>query len=145
MSNFRWARLVPELMCTDLHKSIAFYRDVIGFAVLFERPEDGFAYLHLGEAQLMLEQGFEGWLTGEMELPFGRGINLQLEVDDATALATRIERAGHTLFDRCRRRWYRQENIEHGQDEFLVQDPDGYLLRLITPCGERAFATEDDI
>ncbi|AQQ43651.1 VOC family protein [Burkholderia cenocepacia] len=133
-----WAALVPELICSDLAGSVRFYRDVLGFRIRFERPEDGFAYLELGGAQLMLEQQSpESWLTGAMEPPFGRGINLQIEVDAVGPIHGRIVAAGVALFADPRTSWYRQDDIEHGQIEMLVQDPDGYLLRLVEILPER--------
>ncbi|MGZ2746033.1 bleomycin resistance protein [Burkholderia stagnalis] len=133
-----WAALVPELVCTDLARSIRFYRDVLGFRIRFERPEDGFAYLEIGPAQLMLEQRSpESWLTGPLEPPFGRGINLQIEVDSLEPIQARIRAAGVALFVEPRTSWYRQDGIEHGQIEILVQDPDGYLLRLVEILPER--------
>jgi|GEM_PF-6148253 len=50
------ARLVPELDVTSLEGSLAFYVGVLGFAVVFERPEEKFAFLDLDGAELMLEQ-----------------------------------------------------------------------------------------
>ncbi|KVN39132.1 aldoketomutase [Burkholderia pyrrocinia] len=133
-----WAALVPELVCTDLAGSIRFYRDVLGFHIRFERPEDGFAYLEIGRAQLMLEQRSpESWLTGPLEPPFGRGINLQIEVDSLEPILARIRAARVALFVEPRTSWYRQDGIEHGQIEMLVQDPDGYLLRLVEILPER--------
>ncbi|KGC04380.1 MULTISPECIES: bleomycin resistance protein [Burkholderia] len=133
-----WAALVPELICSDLAASVRFYRDVLGFGIRFERPEDGFAYLELGGAQLMLEQQRpESWLTGPMEPPFGRGINLQIEVDSIGPIHDRIVAAGVALFVGPRTSWYRQDDIEHGQIEMLVQDPDGYLLRLVEILPQR--------
>lgn len=133
-----WAALVPELICSDLAGSVCFYRDVLGFRIRFERPEDGFAYLELGGAQLMLEQQSpESWLTGAMEPPFGRGINLQIEVDSIGPIHDRITAAGVALFVEPRTFWYRQDDIEHGQIEMLAQDPDGYLLRLVEILPER--------
>ncbi|WP_126286420.1 bleomycin resistance protein [Burkholderia stagnalis] len=133
-----WAALVPELVCTDLAGSIRFYRDVLGFRIRFERPEDGFAYLEIGRAQLMLEQRSpESWLTGPLEPPFGRGINLQIEVDSLEPILARIRAARVALFVEPRTSWYRQDGIEHGQIEMLVQDPDGYLLRLVEILPER--------
>ncbi len=35
------ARLVPELIVTDIERSLAFYVGVLGFSVLYERPEEG--------------------------------------------------------------------------------------------------------
>jgi len=77
----KWAALVPELTVLDLAKSLPFYTDLLGFEVVFSRPETRFAYLHLGEAQLMLDQHAEGqgWQTGRLEPPFGRGITCRLK------------------------------------------------------------------
>jgi catechol 2,3-dioxygenase-like lactoylglutathione lyase family enzyme len=133
-----WAALVPELLVTDLDGALSFYRDLCGFRVRYGRPEDGFAYLELGQAQLMLEELDEGsWLTGALDAPFGRGLNLQIEVEDLAGLAARLEAAGRPLFRPIATEWYRQDDVEHGQRQFLVQDPDGYLLRFVQPLGTR--------
>lgn len=47
------ARLVPELDVAALDRSLAFYVEVIGFRVLFGRPEERFAYLELAGVHLM--------------------------------------------------------------------------------------------
>ena len=47
-------RLVPELHCSDLDKSLAFYVGLLGFRILYDRPEDRFAYLDRSGAELML-------------------------------------------------------------------------------------------
>ena len=56
----KWAALVPELTVLDIEKSLGFYTDLLGFEVMFSRPEARFAYLGLGDAQLMLDQYSEG-------------------------------------------------------------------------------------
>jgi catechol 2,3-dioxygenase-like lactoylglutathione lyase family enzyme len=135
-------RLVPELYCRDFGISFAFYRDVLGFAARYERPEDHFAYLDREGAELMLEeltvdQDFT-WLTGRLETPFGRGINFQIEVSDLEALLSSIQRSGTALRREPWEKWYRAGDREVGQRQFLVQDPDGYLLRFCQDLGERA-------
>lgn len=40
-------KLTPELDVADLDRSLAFYVDVIGFQVLFDRPEERFVFLDL--------------------------------------------------------------------------------------------------
>lgn len=136
-----WAALVPELLVTDLGRSIAFYCELCGFQVRYARPEDGFAYIEQGGAQLMLEElSPDAWLTGRLELPYGRGINLQVEVADAGTLHDRLVAAGARIFDGLMTQWYREGDIEHGQSQFLVQDPDGYLLRFMQHLGERSTA-----
>ena len=125
----RWAHLVPELSCSNFVASLAFYRDALGFSVRYVRPENNFAYLELGEAQLMLEQENNHWLTDDLVRPYGRGMNLQIEVDDVESLRDRLIACEVSLFRELTTTWYRQGDIKHGQREFLVQDPDGYLLR----------------
>ena len=48
--------LVPELAVTDCDVSVRFWRDLLAFEVLYDRPGEGFAYLALGAAHLMLDQ-----------------------------------------------------------------------------------------
>ncbi len=126
-----WAALVPELYVMDFEKSLTFYTDVLGFEVAFSRPEERFAYVQLGKAQLMLDQFIAGesWQTGEMNYPLGRGINLEIGVADVEALLERLEVASYPLKFPLEERWYRQGDVLNGQKQFLVMDPDGYLLR----------------
>lgn len=133
-----WAALVPELLVSDLDRALAFYCDACGFHLRFSRPEDGFAYIALGRAQIMLEEiSDEAWLTGPLERPFGRGINLQIEIADVAALHQRLVEHGLPVFSPPETAWYREDAIEHGQIQFLVQDPDGYLLRFVQPLAAR--------
>ena len=133
-----WAPLVPELLVIDLERSIAFYCNLCGFRVRFARPEDGFVYLEQGRAQIMIEAlSEESWLTGQLAPPFGRGINLQIEVAEIEALQARLLAGGAALFRPLQTDWYRDGDIEHGQAQIMVQDPDGYLLRFMQPLGER--------
>lgn len=130
-----WAALVPELACADVDTSIGFYRDILGFTVRFARP--GFAYVELGQAQIMLEAEAQSWMVAEMTPPYGRGINLQIEAASVDALHKRLVTAGVRLFRPPADTWYRDGDIEHGQRELLVQDPDGYLLRFAEILGTR--------
>lgn len=134
----RWAALVPELLVADLGRSQEFYCGICGFAVRFARPEDGFLYLDLGGAQIMLEEvSEEAWITAPLERPFGRGINLQIEVAEVAPIAARLEAAGIVPFRALHEAWYREGDVEHGQAQLLVQDPEGYLLRFVEVLGER--------
>jgi hypothetical protein len=49
------------------------------------------------------------------------------------------------LFQPVEEAWYRADAIENGQRQFLVQDPDGYLLRLAQDLGERPCANADPV
>ncbi|MDR3505138.1 MAG: VOC family protein [Acidocella sp.] len=135
-----WAKLVPELVVSDLEASLRFWRDLIGFSVAYDRPEAGFAYLDLDGAQVMLEQrstADDQWVTGPLEAPLGRGINFQIEVPALQPVLDRLASAGWPLFMAPEEAWYRAGEVEMGQRQFLVMDPDGYLLRLAEDIGER--------
>jgi len=125
------AALVPELAVADIAVSRRFYCDIIGFAVRYERVEDGFAYLELGEAELMLDQLGTGrdWVTGPLEPPLGRGVNFQIAVDSVTPILDRLAASGLALFLPLESRTYRTASGPVVQRQFCVQDPDGYLLR----------------
>lgn len=127
-------KLVPELIVTDYHASLAFYTGLIGFQVHYDRPEFGFAYLDLGGAHLMIEEYRDGprdWRTASLEPPFGRGIHLQIEIDNVEALHQRVLAKPWPIF------WPMEERYEVGNRQFLLQDPDGYLLRFFSDLGER--------
>lgn len=135
--------MVPELLVTDLDRSLAFYCGPCGFRVRYARLEDGFAYLELGQAQIMLEERTEdAWVTGDLSPPFGRGMNLQIEVTDVAALALQLQAAATAIFRPLQTDWYRDGSVEHGQLQIIVQDPDGYLLRFIQPLGTRPAGAE---
>ena len=132
------AALVPELTVSDFAASLTFYTDILGFRMLYGRPEERFAYLEREGAQIMIEQPVDrAWNTGTLEQPFGRGINLQIACSDATALRDRCLAHGLTLYMDLEDAWYRRDARLLGCRQFLVQDPDGYLLRLSQDIGTR--------
>lgn len=125
-----WSCMVPELTVTDFPASLHFYVNVLGFNIMIKRKEPDFAYLNLGEAQLMLEQyHLDGWNTGELKMPLGRGINFQIEVDDVEQILARVHAHGVTIYRDLHESHYSIGESSACQREFLVQDPDGYLLR----------------
>lgn len=133
-----WNPMVPELSVTDLDRSLAFYTGLLGFSVRYRRDTPPFAYLEQQQVQLMLEQVHpEGWQVAALEAPFGRGINLQMELTDIQPLLDRLQHAGIALFRQPTEVWYPVANMLAGQREFLLQDPDGYLLRFVQYLGER--------
>ena len=141
------AQLVPEIKVSDLTASLRFWRDLLGFRVLFDRAEEGFAYLDRDGAQIMLDQRGLGarerqgiWETGPMDRPFGRGVNFQIQASDLETIQARLEAAGVRIYFGPEIRWYRVGAVEIGVRQFLVQDPDGYLVRLQERIGERPAA-----
>ena len=127
--------LVPELSVSNLSRSRAFYVDILGFKVEYERPADGFIYLSFQGSQIMIEEINGHWATGELKHPYGRGINLQFSVENVDRLIALLCRNGIQLFRSSIESWYRGGDVLYGQREFLVQDPDGYLLRFAQEIG----------
>ncbi|MGC4991253.1 bleomycin resistance protein [Nocardia salmonicida] len=132
-------RLIPELICSDLQGSLAFYR-VLGFRIRYERLEERFVYLERDGVDLMLEQPTDHdrlYPRTPLEHPYGRGINLTIDVDDVVELHAAITSTGRDLYLPLEDRWYRRATDEVGVRQFAVQDPDGYLLRISQDLGTR--------
>ena len=127
--------LIPELSVSDFEKSIYFYVKILGFKVEYRREENNFAFLSLNDAQIMIDKVNDNWNTGDLEYPYGRGINFQIEVDDISPLLTSLNENNYSIFISPKDNWYRVDDQFHGNREFLVQDPDGYLLRFSQDIG----------
>lgn len=134
-----WASLTPELLVTDYQKSFSFYVETLGFTAEYTRDDPLFAYLSVEDAQLMIEErtGSEWWVTSEMNHPYGRGINFQITVESIDPYASRLRKDEYQLFDGIREEWYQVDEGERGNRQFLIQDPDGYLLRFMEHIGTR--------
>jgi catechol 2,3-dioxygenase-like lactoylglutathione lyase family enzyme len=133
-------KLVPELDVSDLDRSLAVYIGILGFKCHVSRPEERFAYLVREGVHLMLEEA-EGpgrrFRTAPLEFPFGRGMNLQIEVLGVDALYASVQQSDLTIHIPLEDRWYRQDQTEAGNRQFVVADPDGYLLRFFSSLGRR--------
>ncbi|MBI3243871.1 MAG: VOC family protein [Chloroflexi bacterium] len=134
-----WNPLVPELTVSNIEESLRFYK-AVGFSIRFSRNNPDFAYIELGQAQLMLEQEHDTtWRTDVLERPLGRGVNFQIEVPDIQSVSNSLSAAGFTFFSNPKESWYEiAPDREEGQFEFLVQDPDGYLMRFTQYFGFRS-------
>ncbi|GGK47843.1 bleomycin resistance protein [Nocardia camponoti] len=132
--------LVPELLVSDLRRSLEFWCGLCGFTIAYRRPAEGFAYITLGGAHLMLEERGVGrnWLTGDLQVPFGRGINFQIGVAALEPILAALRDDSWPLYLEPEVKWYRvAEATEVGVRQFLVADPDGYLVRFQTSAGTR--------
>ena len=132
----RFNKLVPELSVSDIEVSKRFYTEVLGFRIEYERPENKFAFLSLGEAQLMINQINGHWETGKLEYPLGRGINFQIEIEDLDTLVQHVKDMGIALFMGPFESHYKCDEICYTEKEVLIQDPDGYLLRFSETLSE---------
>ena len=132
-----WNKMIPELSVTNLDKSLTFYKTA-GFVVEYDRPENNFAFISLGEIQFMLQQvsADDKWSVAPLAYPFGNGINFQLEVNNLSEIYDNFKVSGYEISFDIEENWYRQDGKLLGNKEFLIQDPDGYLLRFFQDLGE---------
>ena len=133
-----WANLMAEMMVNDYPTSLAFWTGPMGFDVAFTRPAQKLACLvHPDGAQIMIYERDGDWETGPMQPPFGRGMVVQVYVADVDAVAQAMIAAGVAFFVSPREKWRDWGNCLGGQREFLVQDPDGYLVMVVQRIGTR--------
>lgn len=135
-----WNQMIPEFDVFNLEESLNFYTKLIGFHMEYDRKEDKFAFLQLENVQIMLQEiDIENnkWGTGKLEYPLGVGINFQIEVPNINEIYTRLKKTNYKIFVEIEDHWYRKENTLLGCREFLVQDPNGYLLRFSQDLGEK--------
>ena len=131
-------KLIPELSVTNLEKSLKFYK-CCGFKIEYDRPENKFAFISLQGTQFMLQEldSSDKWDVGELKYPFGNGINFQIEVDNVDKIYSELQNNNYKIAFEMEENWYRQDDKLLGNKEFLVQDPDGYLLRFCEDLGEK--------
>ena len=129
------AGTVPLYFVTDIQRSLAYYRGVLGFQVeaTFTNPEGGddlvWASLSYGEAGVMLAS-FQ--VTDREASPpdtLGLGVWAYIEVKDADAYY-------ETVSDRGARIAKPIGTMDYGLREFRVKDPDGYVLAFYHPVEE---------
>ncbi len=120
--------LIPELSVSDINKSKDFYMK-LGFKIMYERIEDKFCFLSLEGNQIMIQEENDNWNVGDMEYPFGRGINISMSVSNVEELYNNIIKQNIKVFKKLEVHNYRVNDIVYNDLEFLIQDLDGYLLR----------------
>jgi catechol 2,3-dioxygenase-like lactoylglutathione lyase family enzyme len=131
--------LIPEFKVSDFEKSLDFYTRLCEFKIHYDRPEEKFAMLERDGAMLMIEllEAQDRWAVGERKYPLGQGINFQFEVKNVDALRANFKNDDYGVFFEMEEKWYRMGDTEACSRQFLVQDPDGYLLRFFQDLGSR--------
>lgn len=129
---------IPELSVTNLENSLNFYKTA-GFKVEYDRLESKFAFISLDKIQFMLQEVSDNdkWDVAHLSYPFGNGINFQLEVENLDKIYNNFKNSDYKITFDTEENWYRQNNKLLGNKEFLIQDPDGYLLRFSEDLGEK--------
>ena len=106
-----FGRMAPGVFVTDIERSVAFYRDALGFEKEFENGDPvGFVILvkDAAELHLSLVPGHKASTTNVAHLM----------VDDAAALYARLEQHGVRIIKAMR-------DADYGMRTFVFADPDG--------------------
>ena len=119
--------VAPSFTVNDVEKSLAFYRDVLGFAVK-DRWEDGDkllgAELMAGSVTFMIGQ--DDWKKGRDRVK-GVGFRLYCRTDqDVDVLAKSIKEHGGRLSQE-------PQDEEWGGRAFTIEDPDGFKITISKP------------
>ena len=127
-NKIRYNSLIPEFSVSNILVSKRFYID-LGFEIVYESVEDKFCFLSLYDNQIMIEEVNNNWNVGELEYPFGRGINISMAVNDIDKFYNNVKNMGIKLYKDIAVSKYRVDDGYVCDKQFLIQDPDGYLLR----------------
>ena len=101
-----WNKIIPELSVTNLEKSLNFYKTA-GFKIEYERPENKFVFISLGQIQFMLQEISDNdkWDVGTLKYPFGNGINFQLDVENLDEIYNNLKNANYTITFEIEENW----------------------------------------
>jgi uncharacterized glyoxalase superfamily protein PhnB len=117
----------PSFTVNDLEKSLAWYRDVLGFEMGEKWMRDGVmlgAELSAGGVTLMIGQ--DDWKKGR-DRRKGEGFRIYCETrQDIDALARAIESRGGTLDEPPKAQPW-------GSRDFSLTDPDGFKITIASP------------
>ena len=120
--SFRGRKLEASLTVKDLQKSLAWYRDAVGFAVDQKHEREGkliAVSLKAGDVRILINQddGARGW-----DRVKGEGFSLQITTDqNVDDIAKRIRALVVTLESE-------PADMPWGERAFLFRDPDGFKL-----------------
>ena len=129
--------LIPELYVSNFEESLVFYCEWLYFKLEYARSERKFAFLSFDASQLMLQQREPSDNhSGPLDYPYGRGVNLQIQVPDVEAVAKVLNEHDYPARSPVQEKWRQISEIELvGSRELKVLDPDGYYLRFAQELG----------
>lgn len=110
-------RAIPLLRVSDVERSVAWYRDSLGFSVdaFPDSPPYVFAVLKCGPAELMLRRSTFGrlpaWEDWDVRIPLASGLRELYACLSSLGIVVR-----------------RLERMPYCDAEFDIRDPDGYII-----------------
>ena len=116
-------------MVYDMQRSVAFYRDLLGFEVVAKHDPDGklyWALLKMGKEELMLNAEFEDEHRPPQPVPHSpRGMVLYIACSDADAVYQHLLSKGFKANP--------PKVAYYGMKQLELRDPDGFELCLQNP------------
>ena len=118
-------KLTPNLIVSNVERSIAFYRDVLGFDVAVTVPDASpyvFAVVEWGMVEVFLnalEPAAEEYPAFK-DRPIGGTLTLFIEVSGIHELHAALDGKVRIVMP-LEHKWY-------GSTEFAFEDPDGYVI-----------------
>jgi lactoylglutathione lyase len=126
----RLTSVAPSLTVNDVHKSLAWYRDVLGFTPGERWENEGRLLgveMNAGAVTFMIGQ--DDWKKGRDRIK-GVGVRFYCNTDqDIDRLAERINANGGTLTQEPKDQW--------GSRELSIDDPDGYKISIAKELKKR--------
>ena len=115
--------LTPNIKVKSITRSLAFYRDILGFETMMKNPENDPVWMMLGKgnALIMLQQ--EESIDEEypaLKGKSGGALTFFIQVDDIDSLYERVKGNADLVKPLAA--------TPYGKREFAVQDPDGFIL-----------------
>ncbi len=123
--------VTPNLLVTDIDRSTAFYRDVLGFSVVTTVPDAApfvFVWVQRGGVNVFLNarETVEADMASLADRPIGGTATLFMTIEAPTAtdgidaLFARIQSAATVVMP--------LKDQFYGMREFGIEDPDGYVI-----------------
>jgi catechol 2,3-dioxygenase-like lactoylglutathione lyase family enzyme len=118
-------KLTPNLVVADVERSLAFYRDVLGFEMQFSVPDMPpyvFAAVRSGPVEIFLNapEPAIAEYPAFKDRPIGGTLTLFIEVAGVRTLHDALRDRVNIVLP-LETKWY-------GLTEFAIADPDGYLI-----------------
>lgn len=116
------AQAIPVFRVTDVGRTLAWYRDILGFTgdTFPDKPPYEFAILRHGAVEIMLRRGIPR--SRPKPRQYDWDVYLHLEDDRFREVFAQLKARGVVT--------RRLEKMFYGQVEFEITDPDGYVLCL---------------
>jgi catechol 2,3-dioxygenase-like lactoylglutathione lyase family enzyme len=118
-------KLTPNLVVSDLQRSLDFYRDVLGFivaATVPDQPPHVFAAVQSGTVDIFLNsrESAAAEYPPFRDVPIGATLTLFIDVESINEIYETL-RSRVTIVLPLEKKWY-------GVTEFAFEDPDGYII-----------------